>query len=531
MIMLSLPFPAWMNRRFLKRVIAFSLLPILFVSQPASPPGLSDYPATSSSLSCPNKMNANNFSTIVHRCRVQAARSKAHTLLNTQSTTVEQAVIEYKRRYHRDPPAGFTDWVQFAFKHNSKIIDDFDQIDRDLKPYRSPEAKEIFKKFNKQKGDWPHISRITFVDGVMTTTGQYIYDGYWERLVEPFMGMLPNNSVFYLNTIDEPRIMSKSGTQSARVKFNDHPGGSIQNLIKDSCTQTPLELSGLHITKDVCQITEPGKLHGLIASPNTFSYTHSLVPILSIGRMSAFRDIMIPCPCYLGYPVMGYDPIPFVNKIPALYWRGSSTGLKALKFTWKFGHRQRFVAFVKSIQAGARVLDAHRFFMPEASDLIEGKRVKLFKDFFDVQMSEYIQCQYQACNEMEQVLGPGGWEPEETSLGYQFVYDIDGNSMSTRFYRLLSSQSVVLKQSWIQEWHDDRLVPWVHYIPVTMGMDELPSLINFLVNDPEGKRLSIEISREGSTWSRQVLRRIDMSIYVYRLLLELAEIYSSVESQ
>ena len=103
--------------------------------------------------------------------------------------------------------------------------------------------------------------------------------------------------------------------------------------------------------------------------------------------------------------------------------------------------------------------------------------------------------------------------------------------MSTRFYRLLSSQSVVLKQSWIQEWHDDRLVPWVHYIPVTMGMDELPSLINFLVNDPEGKRLSIEISREGSTWSRQVLRRIDMSIYVYRLLLELAEIYSSVESQ
>lgn len=99
--------------------------------------------------------------------------------------------------------------------------------------------------------------------------------------------------------------------------------------------------------------------------------------------------------------------------------------------------------------------------------------------------------------------------------------------MSTRFYRLLSRNAVVLKQTWFQEWHDDRLIPWADYIPVSMSMEELPALLNYLVNDPHGEVLSAEIALSGSTRSRKVLREIDMSIYLYRLLLEMAEMYES----
>ena len=38
--------------------------------------------------------------------------------------------------------------------------------------------------------------------------------------------------------------------------------------------------------------------------------------------------------------------------------------------------------------------------------------------------------------------------------------------------------------------------------------------------------MSREIAEEGARWSRQVLRTEDMSVYVYRLLLELADIYN-----
>ncbi|KAJ5588014.1 glycosyl transferase family 90 domain-containing protein [Penicillium hispanicum] len=118
---------------------------------------------------------------------------------------------------------------------------------------------------------------------------------------------------------------------------------------------------------------------------------------------------------------------------------------------------------------------------------------------------------------------------EDTKNATDISFDLDGNSMSTRFHRLLSRQAVVLKQTWFQEWHDDRLVPWAHYIPVTMSMEELPALMDFLVNDPVGERLSEEIAQAGNTWSRRVLREIDMSIYIYRLLLELGEVYGSID--
>jgi hypothetical protein len=334
-----------------------------------------------------------------------------------------------------------------------------------------------------------------------------------------------------MSTIDEPRILSKSGLPPSKVDFIDRPGESIQELIEDSCKQIPLKLSGrLGRENDVCQISESGKVHGFVASPDTFSYTYCLVPLLSIDRMPAFRDILIPCPCYLGHPLIKDDPNS-LDKKPAVYWLGSSTGLKAFKSTWRYGHRHRFVAFIQSIQNTVKILDASRFFGAQVDELVE-ERVTLFKDLFDVRMAAYVQCERNddksACEDMERVLGPGSWNPEDMSLGYRYLFDLDGNSMSTRFYRLLSHRSVVLKQTWFQEWHDARLVPWVHYIPVTMEIEELPSLMNFLVNDPEGERLSGEIASAGYKWSREVVREIDMSIYVYRLLLELAEIYGPV---
>lgn len=76
---------------------------------------------------------------------------------------------------------------------------------------------------------------------------------------------------------------------------------------------------------------------------------------------------------------------------------------------------------------------------------------------FDVQMGHYHQCEFDgdrtSCEDMERVLGPSNYEPEDTSLSYRYRYlfDLDGDSMSTRFYHLLSQRAVVLKQTWVEE--------------------------------------------------------------------------------
>nr|ADO29930.1 hypothetical protein PP108 [Penicillium paxilli] len=488
---------------------------------------------TASSKSCSGKFDETDYSPSAFRCHIQNAQHGAKSALHAQSTSPEQAIAEYKRRYRRDPPKGFHQWVEFALQHESKVIDDFDQIDRDLEYYRTPEARKAFQLLNSQGENWSFTRRITIQDGAMNRSGWYMYDDYWSGLIEPFIENIPDNSIFYMSTIDEPRILSKSGEQPTEINFTDSAGQSIESLVKDSCSQISRELtSRLGHEKDVCQFPEPAKLHALIASPSSFSSTHSPIPILSFGRMSAFRDILIPCPCYAAHPLLDDDEVPFLEKKPGLYWRGSSTGGRATRFNWRFGHRQRFVAFVQALQNAANFLDASRHFGFRDRNLNQ-KRITLFKDMFDVQMGGYKQCEFNgdrtACEDMERVLGPSNFEPEDTSLKYRYLFDLDGNSMSTRFYRLLSRRAVVLKQTWFQEWHDDRLTPWAHYIPVTMEMEELPALMDFLINDPEGERLSAEIAEAGYTWSKQVLRKIDISIYLYRLFLELAELYGPVD--
>lgn len=473
---------------------------------------------------CPPEVFNDDTSSTGFLCRILSAQEKARSSRRFQSSSAGEAVAEYKRRYRRSPPKGFEEWVAFALDHDSKIIDDFDQIDRDLEPYRTPEARQAFLMLKEESRNCPRTARITIQNGTMSTSAEYMYDTEWRRLIEPFLHALPD-SLFYLSTIDEPRVLNPSKPQSAVVQFRERPGESIEDLVLDSCAQLAPRLASTHGKyNDVCQFSHPAELHALIASPSTFSYTHSLVPILSFGRMSAFRDILIPCPCYAAQPLLQKDPIPFLEKKPILYWRGSSTGGKASRFTWKFGHRERFVTFIQSLQNTANILDTSRFFGSKMENLNK-KQIRLFKDVFDVHIGAYIQCDQESCKDMERVLGPSDIEPEDTSSDYQYLFDIDGNSMSTRFYRLLSRQAVVLKQTWFQEWHDDRLVPWAHYIPVTMTMEELPALVNFLVNDPVGKGLSAEIAHAGSTWSREVLREIDMSIYLYRLLLEMASLF------
>lgn len=475
---------------------------------------------------CPSYISQDDFSPTAIRCRILSAQNKARSGRRLQSSSPEEAVAEYKRRYHRTPPRGFDQWVKFAMERESQIIDDFDQIDRDLEPYRDHGIRRTFQNLKGKHWDCPATTRITTQNGTMYTSAEYRYDREWRRLVEPFINELPD-SIFYLSTIDEPRILSRSGPQPSLVEFQEKVGESIEDLIVESCDQITSKLTGpFDYYKDVCRVSNPASLHALIASPAAFSYTHSLVPVLSFGRMSAFRDILIPCPCYVAHPLVEEDSMPFLEKQPTIYWRGSSTGGRATRFAWKNGHRQRFVRFVRSLQDAADVLDASRFLGLQVNTM-NNKQTSLLKNLFDVHMGAYVQCDDDACKDMERTLGPPDYEPADTASNYRYLFDLDGNSMSTRFYRLLSRNAVVLKQTWFQEWHDDRLIPWADYIPVSMSMEELPALLNYLVNDPHGEVLSAEIALSGSTRSRNVLREIDMSIYLYRLLLEMAEMYES----
>ena len=71
------------------------------------------------------------------------AQTKFKTMVTGQSKTLVEAVQEYKRRYGRNPPKGFDEWFEFAKENGVKIIDEYDQLVRDLEPFWGMSGEEL----------------------------------------------------------------------------------------------------------------------------------------------------------------------------------------------------------------------------------------------------------------------------------------------------------------------------------------------------------------------------------------------------
>lgn len=109
--------------------------------------------------------------------------------------------------------------------------------------------------------------------------------------------------------------------------------------------------------------------------------------------------------------------------------------------------------------------------------------------------------------------------PFEEIWKHKIVFDIDGNGLSGRFYSLLRSNSAVFRQAIFREWHDARIFPWLHYIPMGMELTDLKELVDFFLGD--GEVLLEKVAEGGRQMAESVLRKEDMTIYMYRLLIEM----------
>ncbi len=99
---------------------------------------------------------------------MQQAEVNFQEKLDRQSKTLEGAVTEYRRRYERDPPAGFDDWFQFSMDNKVEIIDEYDQLMKDLTPWFSFSGAEIRRRAV-QVGYLPSVDLVRIKDGQTRT--------------------------------------------------------------------------------------------------------------------------------------------------------------------------------------------------------------------------------------------------------------------------------------------------------------------------------------------------------------------------
>lgn len=118
--------------------------------------------------------------------------------------------------------------------------------------------------------------------------------------------------------------------------------------------------------------------------------------------------------------------------------------------------------------------------------------------------------------------------PSAEQFLYKYHPDLDGASYSGRYRTILQSNSLPLKATIYDEWHDSRLMPWKHFVPMDVSNVDWWGLFEYFFGfgdaRPGHDEVARQIAMDGSEWARTVLRDEDMLVYVYRLILEMARL-------
>lgn len=120
---------------------------------------------------------------------MQKAEEKYKKKLGSQSKTLEAAVMEYKRRYHRPPPKGFDRWWNFTQENKVKMIDEYDGMIDDLKPFWSLSGEEIRRR-SVQVGHLPSINLVRIRNGSATVENVDSQDTEFSARSRGFRNML-----------------------------------------------------------------------------------------------------------------------------------------------------------------------------------------------------------------------------------------------------------------------------------------------------------------------------------------------------
>jgi hypothetical protein len=288
---------------------------------------------------------------------------------------------------------------------------------------------------------------------------------------------------------------------------------------------------------DICIQPHLRALHGTFIEPLTMATTKELIPMFGGSKLQVNNEILVPGAMYLTndsfYSGGNSHGPPWRLKDTELIWRGVASGGRHKKENWQHFQRHRLIEMLNGTTVSylehnhAR---GHTFELPSADHydvprLRKGTLGKWLSNFSDAGFVELLcfpkesNCTYLSSyfREVESI-------PMREQYQKKFIPDVDGNSFSGRFRGLLLSTSLPIKSTIYAEWHDYRLVPWLHFVPLDNTFQELYGILDYFTRDKKGDAAARLIAETGKEWGEKMLRREDMMLYVWRLLLEFARV-------
>ena len=296
-------------------------------------------------------------------------------------------------------------------------------------------------------------------------------------------------------------------------------------------------LSNWTLSASPCHQPDLTNLHGLYLSPAAFKPSHELFPIFSQSKAHGYNDILYPSPWnYMDkakYDTTDdYPDAPFAEKENTLFWRGATSEGLARHGAWKGMTRQRMVHLTNNLTSSDRIA----LLLPHKTK--PGKWEYVYASPHDLEQTNLstniaivdsiARCWDADCDHQAAEFGLVEKMDFQAHWKYRYLLDMDGAGFSGRFLPFLQSRSLPFKTALFREWYESRLTAWKHFVPLDLRLHAVHSTLAYFAGIKTAKGTLMEervkegekIAVEGREWAEKVLRKEDMEIYMFRLLLE-----------
>ncbi|KAB8596106.1 hypothetical protein FH972_025815 [Carpinus fangiana] len=404
-----------------------------------------------------------------------------------------------------------------------------------------------------------------------------------------------------------PNSTARSAQTATTEELNRHPVFDTSSWPRNSYRGY---VTNWTLARSACDNPDLRNLHGYLIEPFIRSTTSSLFPLFSGCKVSGVNnDILIPPAYYFtddenfSGNVDSSHLIPWSEKKSKAIWRGAASGGTSKRENWTRFQRHRLVSMLNASQVMAAE-GLHYSWTPP----ISSEQENLFREAtvqniplpnatlyplaaltteptslgaWTAYMGDAAFTHFMCYPQQYSELTPGKdcdylahyyeWSegiPMMDVFKHKYLPDADGFSYSGRWRAFLRSGSLPIKATIFAEWHDSRLVPWKHFVPMdntfmdwwgimeyfagydpavksreklrTAHMEEFDA-VALPVKKYETRRTSTSpnqeslrreshdeagerIATQGAKWAEKVLRKEDMLVYMYRLMLEYARV-------
>ncbi|KAI1132756.1 hypothetical protein F5Y10DRAFT_185293 [Nemania abortiva] len=316
--------------------------------------------------------------------------------------------------------------------------------------------------------------------------------------------------------------------------------GGVNWDVRDLCASCSLPHSkeqfpqDWEMALDPCHQPDVFNLHEFHTIPHEFELYQTLLPLFSGSKTAGFNDLLIPFS--RGGSKQDFDGKTFNQKQDLVLWQGDVNDIPtATHELLHSSHRLRLVHLIQNATSTDTIpmllgigAGQNSRFRYEDVPTSEGNSILPLR----ISLAGPSEgCQDANC---ELVRDEFGLEPPMTEVDSRYVMLLDtSNGPPPNLLQVLRSNSVPVLSSIFQQWFTERLMPWVHFIPIDTRYHALHSTMSYFIGlDGRGtlngrKQITPAraedakwIAQQGRKWAEKAMRKEDMEVYLFRLLLE-----------